>query len=124
MAFKDSFSTGRPYVQNSIFQLISFLLDADRRPSELGVEVGVRHKTVLHILHDILIYRKPATLWKTHEISDVQQWHRYAVAQALLHRYRKKGDDFIGRIFSMDKTWARSYEPNLKRQSNEWKLPG
>ena len=24
----------------------------------------------------------------------------------------------------MDETWARSYEPNLKRQSNEWKHPG
>ena len=27
----------------------------------------------------------------------------------------------FGRIFTMDETWVRSYEPNLKRQSNEWK---
>ena len=25
---------------------------------------------------------------------------------------------------SLDETWARLYEPHLKRQSNEWKLPG
>ena len=24
----------------------------------------------------------------------------------------------------MYETWARSYEPNFKRQSNEWKHPG
>ena len=35
-----------------------------------------------------------------------------------------KGNDFLGRIVAMDETWARSYEPNLKRQSNDWKHPG
>ena len=33
-------------------------------------------------------------------------------------------DDFLGLIVAMDETWDRSYEPNLKRQSNEWKHPG
>ncbi|KAJ4431735.1 hypothetical protein ANN_20337, partial [Periplaneta americana] len=44
--------------------------------------------------------------------------------KALLHRYQREGDDFLGRIVAMDETWTRSYEPNLKRQSNEWKHPG
>ncbi|KAJ4427402.1 hypothetical protein ANN_25024 [Periplaneta americana] len=44
--------------------------------------------------------------------------------KALLHRYQRKGNDFLGRIVAMDETWTRSYEPNLKRQSNEWKHPG
>ncbi|KAJ4426449.1 hypothetical protein ANN_27263 [Periplaneta americana] len=47
-----------------------------------------------------------------------------ALAQALLDRYQRKDYDFIGRIVTMGETWARSYEPNLKRQSNEWKHPG
>ncbi|KAJ4450046.1 hypothetical protein ANN_01453 [Periplaneta americana] len=38
--------------------------------------------------------------------------------------YQREGDDFLGRIVAMDKTWAHSYKPNLKRQSNEWKHPG
>ena len=59
-----------------------------------------------------------------HEISKVQQWHRYTVAQALLDRYQRDGNDFLGRIVAMDETWVRSYEPNLKRQSNEWKHRG
>ncbi|KAJ4436691.1 hypothetical protein ANN_16822 [Periplaneta americana] len=44
--------------------------------------------------------------------------------KALLHRYQREGDDFLGRIVAMDETWTCSYEPNLKRQSNEWKHPG
>ncbi|KAJ4443708.1 hypothetical protein ANN_05383 [Periplaneta americana] len=44
--------------------------------------------------------------------------------KALLHQYQREGEDFLGRIVAMDKTWTCSYEPNLKRQSNEWKHPG
>ena len=36
----------------------------------------------------------------------------------------REGDDFLGRIVTMDETWARSYEPNLKPQSSEWKHSG
>ena len=90
---------------------------------ELAVEVGVCHKTLLCILHNILSYCNLATHWIPHEISEVQQWHCYAVTQALLERYQREGDDFLGRIITMDDTWARSYEPNLKLQTNEWKHP-
>ena len=74
---------------------------------------------MLYILHDIMGYRNFAARWLPHEISEVQQWNRYAVAQALLDQYQREGDDFLGRIVAMDKTWARSYEPILKRQLNE-----
>jgi hypothetical protein len=76
---------------------------------------------MLHILHDILGYRKIAVRWVPHEIVEVQQWHLYGIAQDLLNRYQREGDDFLGRIITMDETWARSYEPHLKRQSSEWK---
>ena len=56
--------------------------------------------------------------------ADGVQRHRYAVAHALLDRYRREGDALFGKIVAMDETWARSYEPNLKRQSNVWKDPG
>ena len=79
---------------------------------------------MLHILYDNLGSRKLAARWIPHGISEVQQWHHYAVAQALLYRYQREGDDFLVRIVAMDETWDRSYEPNLKRQSNEWKHPG
>ena len=102
------------------------MVDADRRLAEreLAEEVWVCHKTVLHILHDILGYRKLAARWILHEISEVQQWHRYAVAQVLLDRYQMEGDDFLGWIVAKDETWGCLYQPNLKRESNEWKHPG
>jgi hypothetical protein len=79
---------------------------------------------VLHILHDILGHRKIAARWVPHEITEVQQWHLYGIAQDMLNRYQREGDDFLGRIITTDETWARSYEPQLKRQSSEWKHPG
>ena len=81
---------------------------------ELAAEVGVCHKTVVYILHDILGYRKLAARLISYEISEVQQWHRYAVAQALLDRHKREGDNFHGRIVvAMNKTWVRSYEQNI-----------
>ena len=67
---------------------------------ELAAEVGVCHETVFHIL-DILYYRKLAARY---EISDVQQWHRYAVAQALLNRYQRKDNDYLEQIIAIDET--------------------
>ena len=45
------------------------------------------------------------------------------VAQALLGRYQREGDGILGRIVAMNETWALTYEPNFKRQSNEWVHP-
>jgi len=85
----------------------------------------VPHVTsVLNILHDILGYRKIAAHWVPRTPSEVQKWQRYAIAQDLLNRYQREGDDFLGRIVPLDETWARSYELHLKPQSNEWKHPG
>ena len=101
---QENLCTGRSSVENSTVQLLASLLDADRRwtARKLVAEDGVCHKTLLHILHDIPNYRKLATCWIPHEISEVKQWHRYAVAQTLLDRYQKEGDDFLLRIVCMD----------------------
>ena len=42
---------------------------------------------------------------------------------SLLDQYQREGDDFLGQIITLDKTWAHLCKPNLKRQSNEWKHP-
>ena len=88
-------------MENNTLQLLASLLEADGLRVR---EVGVCHKTVLHILHDILGYCKIATRWIPHEISEVEQWHRYAVSQPLLDRYQREGEGFLGRIVAMDET--------------------
>jgi len=115
-SIQDSHRSGRPHVDDHTIELLASLLDVERRwtAQELAAEVGVCHKTVLHILHDILGYRKIAAHWVPHTLSEVQQWQRYAIAQDLLNRYQREGDDFLGRIVTLDETWAHSYEPHLK----------
>ncbi|PNF26439.1 hypothetical protein B7P43_G16450 [Cryptotermes secundus] len=109
-AIQDSHRLGRPHVDNHTIQLLASLLDADRRWAawELAAEVAVCHKTVLHILHDILGYRKIAACWVPHTMSEVQHWQCYAIAEDLLDQYHKEGDDFLGRIVTLDETGARS----------------
>ncbi|KAJ4433614.1 hypothetical protein ANN_15924 [Periplaneta americana] len=72
-AVQDNLRTGRPRVEDNTVQLLASLLDADRRwtARELAAEVGVCHKTVLHILQDILGYRKITGRWIPHEISEM-----------------------------------------------------
>jgi len=41
-----------------------------------------------------------------------------------LERYKKKGDAFLHRITALGGAWARAYEPEMKRQSNEWRHYG
>ena len=102
--------SGRPHVDNHTIELLASLLDVECRwtARELAAEVGICHKTVLHILHDILGYRKIAAHWVSHTLSEVQQWQRYAIAQDLLNQYQKEGYDFLGRIVTMKHGLART----------------
>ena len=76
-----------PHMENTV-QLLVSLLDVYHRwnARELVTEVEICHKTVLHILHDILGYRKFAARSIPHEISKVQQWYQW------------EGVYFLGRI--------------------------
>jgi len=38
-----------------------------------------------------------------------------------LERYEREGEAFLRPSITLDETWAKSYEPHLKRQSNEWR---
>ena len=66
---QDNLRTGRLHMDNNTVQLPASLLNVARlwtaRELEAEVEVGLFHKTVLHILG----YRKLSALWKPHEIS-------------------------------------------------------
>jgi hypothetical protein len=78
-AIQESRRSGLPHIDNHTIQLLASLLDVDRRwaARELAAEV-ICHKTMLHILHDILGYRKIAARWVPHTMSEVQKWQRYA----------------------------------------------
>ena len=70
---QDNLRTGRPHVENNTVQFLTSLLEDGRRwtARELAAEVGVCHRTVLHILHDNLGCCKLAALWIPHKIFEV-----------------------------------------------------
>ena len=52
-----------------------------------------------------------------------QKQKRLEIATLLKQRFNVEGQAFLYRIFAIDETWVRDYEPDLKSQSNEWRIP-
>ena len=61
-----NFAVAKNVVQNVEHGFVAYAWTA----RELAAEVGVCHKTVLHILHDILGYRKIAAHWVPRTLSE------------------------------------------------------
>ena len=95
---------------------------ADRRwtARELAAEVGVCHRTVLPILG----YRKLSARWYLMKFPRCNNGIAMQSQRSHWTGTKREEDDFLGRIIAMDEIWTRSYEPNFKRQSNEWNHPG
>ncbi len=78
-------------------------------------------RTSLHrILTDVLQKRKILAQWVPHFLSMEQKADRMHIAQDLLMRYRNEGESFLKHIITIDETWIRDFEPELKSQSNVW----
>ena len=45
------------------------------------------------------------------------------IRKELLARHTDEGEIMLKRVVSIDETWIRSFEPELKRQSSEWLTP-
>ncbi|GJQ86093.1 hypothetical protein Trydic_g15249 [Trypoxylus dichotomus] len=71
-----------------------------------------------------LCMRKIASRWIPQNLMEMQQWIRYDTAQIHLERYDREGDAFLRPVIKLDEIWFGSYEPKLKRQSNEWRHSG
>ncbi|PSN37713.1 Mariner Mos1 transposase, partial [Blattella germanica] len=41
----------------------------------------------------------------------------------LLQHYQTEGEQFLRRILTIDETWIRDFEPELKSQISQWKSP-
>ena len=51
-------------------------------------------------------------------------WCRYETCRIHLERYQNEGENLLNNIIAIDETWVRTYEPELKRQSAEWRHEG
>ncbi|XP_066991019.2 condensin-2 complex subunit D3 [Anabrus simplex] len=115
-------SAGRPMsVSVEEVHALAMLLDSDRSQMIHGLaqETGLAHTTVPHILKERLGMRKIASWWVPHDLTEMHKWLHYDPAKTYLERYEREGETFLHRIITQAETWAKSYEPKLKRQSNE-----
>ena len=67
--------------------------------------------------------RKIAAKWVPHELTEQQKWCRYETYRIHVVRYQN-GETLLNNIITIDETWVRAYEPELKRQSAEWRRQG
>lgn len=121
---QDAARSGRPSAarDDDHVALVSAWLEQDRRLTceELAELAGISSSTVHRILTEQLCKRKVAAKWIPHVLTAEQLGNRTRISAMHLRRFRRQGNNFLHRIVAGDETWARAFEPELKRQSAEW----
>ena len=105
--------------------MIAQCLEDDRQWSlqELQAHTGIDQASVHTILREDLHMCKIAAKWVPHALTEQQKWCCYETCRIHLESYQN-GENLLNRIIAIDETWARAYEPELKRQSAEWRHHG
>ena len=119
--------TGRPKLRIDVARaVIAQCLEDDRRwyLLELQAHTGIDQATVHKILREVLRMRKIAAKWVPHALTEQQKWCRYETCRIHLERYQNERENLLNNIITIDETWIRAYEPELKRQTAEWSHEG
>ena len=72
------------------------------------------------IVTKILGKRKLVAKFVPHALTEKQKHNRIVMCKSHLSRFKHYGQAFLKRIVAVDETWARCYEPELKRHFAEW----
>ena len=62
--------------------------------------------------------RNIAAKWVPNALNE-QKWCCYETCRIHLERYQNEEENLLNIIITIDETWVRAYEPELKRQSAE-----
>lgn len=124
---EDASRSGRPptaCVDESV-RKVNALMENERRwtCTEIAESLDLSKSSVHRILTDHLNMRKLSARWVPHNLTNDQKSERVRISRHLLRRHQQDGD-FLDRIIAIDESWVRSYEPELKRQSAEWRHQG
>ncbi|GFW65942.1 hypothetical protein TNCV_587681 [Trichonephila clavipes] len=70
----------QPSIPQNQIDIMSDILSIDNRRNawELSLDIAVSHQTVRHIMKKCLNMRKIAARWAPHQLTEVQEWNRYA----------------------------------------------
>jgi len=83
----------------------------------IAEQVNSDRKTVRKILTENLDMRKVCAKMVPKELTQEQKQRRVTICQDLLERQ----DDILGHVITGDETWVYQYDPEMKRQSAQWK---
>ena len=120
----DAPRSGRPSTSTheEMVNEVERLVAEDRRikVNEISYELEISVGSVHEILTKKLKLEKKSARWVPHVLSEEQKTSRLVTCRNHLRRYQIEGEQFLNRVITGHETWARSYEPELKRQSAEW----
>ncbi|PNF29904.1 hypothetical protein B7P43_G07269, partial [Cryptotermes secundus] len=88
---------------------------------EISFLVGISHGSVHAIVTKHLLYRKICAQWVQRQLMEEQNTQRMAVSLGHLQRYHEEEYAFLSLIATGDETWCHYFEPESKRQSQQWK---
>ncbi|EFN78679.1 Histone-lysine N-methyltransferase SETMAR, partial [Harpegnathos saltator] len=102
---------GRPITEKADEILETVQQDKHISSVDIGMELGIDHKTVLNHLHKAG-YKKKLDVWVPHELSVKNMIDRINICDALLKR--NEVEPFLKRVITGDEKWI-TYD-NRKRQ--------
>ena len=82
-------------------------------------QVNIDRETVGKILTEDLDMRKVCAKLVPKELTEEQKQRRVTICQDLL----ESQGDILGRVIRGDGKWVYQYDPEPKRQSEQWKTP-
>jgi predicted transcriptional regulator len=117
---RQKISTGERSVK-----LVADFLGADRRVTceEISQATGIPPTSVFRILTSDLQKRKNFARRVPHCLTAEEKQKRLDIATLLKQIFDVEGQAFLRRIVAVDETWVRSFELELKWQSDEWRSP-
>ena len=123
---RDEVRSGRPVeaiTEKNVSKVKALVLE-DRRITikELIFQTKLSRGTIGRILHDHLNMSKVCARWIPRLLTDEMKAERKRCSAMLLEHFQST-PNFFDRLVTVDETWVYLYDPEMKYQSKEWKLP-
>lgn len=123
----DDARPGRPEGENraELVQKIREIIaiDGNFTVRMLAEELNTNRETVRQILTIDLGKRKVCARFVPHQLTEDQQIARVAHCRDIIQT-AENDPDFLDSIITGDETWCFKYDPDTKRQSEQWKSKG
>ena len=124
---EDDQRSGRPVTSrtDSNINRVKQLVRADRRLTVRMIceELSIGRDTVWKILTENLKMRKLCAKMVPKILSKYQRQQRFTVCPDINERLNAE-PDLLNSVITGDETWVFEYDPEMKRQSSEWKSYG